>query len=385
MEKEFGLVLAGGGMRGAYQVGVWKALKEMNIKVKAVVGASIGAINGALMVQDDLEKMEELYNNIKLENIMNLNRKINTEKNIFDIVNIVNIAADFTEQKGIDNTPLREVIDKYIDEEKVYNSEIDFGLITYSVQNKKSLELFKSQIPKEKLKDYLMASSCFPIFKPQAINGEEYYDGGFYDNVPINMLIEQGYENIIVADIYGPGLSKKMLPNDAYVKIISPRENLGGMFEFNREKIQTNIKLGYLDTLKSFNKLQGHIYYFRAEEFSKMLEIFNLQTIYGLEYAAEIYKMDKYKIYTFEEFINELNQKHLEAEKLYNEIKDSNFKKIFGFKDANKLFDKGLGLCLVKDFYLERPVAKISNYMRHYVKDYLYAIKALIEIQEYLN
>ena len=46
-----------------------------------------------------------------------------------------------------------------------------------------------------------MASSCFPIFKPQAINGEEYYDGGFYDNVPINMLIEQGYENIIVADI----------------------------------------------------------------------------------------------------------------------------------------------------------------------------------------
>lgn len=385
MEKEYGLVLAGGGMKGAYQVGVWKALKEMNIKVKGIVGASIGAINGALMIQDDLEAMEELYSNIKLEDIMKLNRKINSEKNIFDIVNIVNIAADFTEQKGIDNTPLREVIDKYVNIEKLYESNIDFGLITYSVKNKKALELFKSQMPKEKVKDYLMASSCFPIFKPQDIDGEEYYDGGFYDNVPINMLIEQGYENIIVADVYGPGISKKMISKDAYIKVISPRESLGGMFEFNREKIKTNIQLGYLDTLKSFNKLQGHIYYFRAEEFTKMLEIFNLQTIYGLEYAAEIYKMDKYKIYTFEEFLKELNEKHAEAEKLYNEIKESHFKKIFRFKDANKLFDKGLGICLVKDFYIERPVAKISNYMKHYVKDYLYAIKALIEMQNYLG
>lgn len=385
MKKEYGLVLAGGGTKGAYQIGVWKALKEMDIKIKAVVGASIGAMNGAMMVQGDIEKMEELYNNIKLEDIMKLNRKIDTEKNIFDIVNIVNIAADFTEQKGIDNTPLRDLVDNYIDIEKLYNSEIDFGLVAYSVKNKTSLEKFKSQIPKEKLKDYIMASACFPIFKPQEIDGEEYYDGGLYDNVPINMLLEQGYENIIVADIYGPGVSKKMISKDAYVKVISPKENLGGMFEFNKEKIKLNIQLGYLDTLRSFNKLQGHMYYFKSDEFSKMLEIFNLQTIYGLEYAADIYKMDKYKIYTFEEFINELNQKHSEAEKLYTEIKESHFKKIFGFKDANKLFDKGLGICVVKDFYIERPVAKISNYMKHYVKDYLYAIKALIEMQNYLR
>lgn len=47
-EKEYGLVLAGGGTKGAYEVGVWKALKEMNINITAVVGASIGALNGAL-------------------------------------------------------------------------------------------------------------------------------------------------------------------------------------------------------------------------------------------------------------------------------------------------------------------------------------------------
>ena len=48
---EYGLVLAGGGVRGAYQIGVWKALKELKIKVSAVSGVSIGAVNGALFVQ----------------------------------------------------------------------------------------------------------------------------------------------------------------------------------------------------------------------------------------------------------------------------------------------------------------------------------------------
>ena len=47
---EYGLVLAGGGVRGAYQIGVWKALKELKIKVSVVSGVSIGAVNGALFV-----------------------------------------------------------------------------------------------------------------------------------------------------------------------------------------------------------------------------------------------------------------------------------------------------------------------------------------------
>ena len=63
-EKEYGLVLAGGGTKGAYQVGVYKALKGMKINVKAVVGTSIGALNGALVLQDDLEKMLNLYGSI---------------------------------------------------------------------------------------------------------------------------------------------------------------------------------------------------------------------------------------------------------------------------------------------------------------------------------
>ena len=381
-KREYGLVLAGGGTRGAYQVGVWKALKEINIDIKAIVGTSIGALNGALFLQDDYATTVKMYENIKINNIMKV-EGINANKNIFDLSNIFNLAADYKKQKGIDNTPLREMIKQYVDMDKLYNSEIDFGLVTYSVKSKTPLQKFKNEIPKEKMEDYLLASSCFPIFKPQVIDGEEYFDGGFYDNMPSNMLINKGYKNIIIVDIAGLGFSKKLVNKDSYVKVISPSEDLGGTFEFNHEKIINNIKMGYLDTLRSFNKLQGHIFYFKPEEFSKMLEIFNLQTIYGLEYAAQMYKMYKYREYTFEEFVKELYERHIEAERRYNKMKKISLIQIG--KKLNRLFDNGLGICIAKDLYMDRPASKISNYLFNFVKDYIVSAKAIIELKNYIE
>ena len=381
-EKEFGLVLAGGGTKGAYQVGAWKALCEIGVNIKAIAGASIGALNGALFLQDEFMETVKMYENIKIDNIMKV-EGVNADKNIFDLSNIFNLAADYTKQKGIDNAPLREMIKKYIDMDKLYNSKIDFGLVTYSVKNKTPLQVFKNDIPKEQMEDYLLASSCFPIFKPQILNGEEYFDGGLYDNIPSNMLIEKGYKNIIIIDIAGVGFSKKSISKDLYIKVISPSEDLGGTFEFNHERIINNIKLGYLDTMRSFNKLQGHIYYFKPEEFAKMLEVFNLQTIYGLEYAAQMYKIYKYREYTFEEFIEEVNKKQLEAEKTYENIKNTDIIQIG--KKLNKLFDKGLGICIAKDLYLDRPVSKVSNYLFNFVKDYIVAAKAIIELKNYIK
>jgi len=380
--KEFGLVLSGGGTRGAFQLGVWKALKELQINIKGIAGTSIGALNGALFLQDDFNKIVKLYETIKIDNIMKI-EGVNVNKNIFNLSNIFNLAADYKKQKGIDNTPLKEMIKQYIDMDKLYSSDIDFGLVAYSVKNKIPLQKFKNEIPKEQMGDYLLATSCFPIFKPQVLDGEEYFDGGLYDNAPANMLIEKGYKNIIIVDIAGIGFSKKTVNKDVYVRVISPSEDLGGTFEFNHEKIINNMKMGYLDTMRSFNKLQGHIYYFKPEEFSKMLENFNLQTIYGLEFAAEMYKMYKYREYTFEEFITELNKRHAEAEQTFEKIKKENLIQIG--KRLNKLFDKGLGICIAKELYMDRPVSKVSNYLFNFVQDYILAAKALIELKNYLG
>lgn len=381
-EKEYGLVLAGGGTKGAFQVGAWKTLEEIGVNLKAVVGTSIGALNGALFLQGNFIETVRLYENIKINNIMNVQR-IDANKNIFDLSNIFNLASDYTKQKGIDNTPLRELIKKYVDIDRLYESDVDFGLVTYSVKNRTPLQVFKNEIPKEQMEDYLLASACFPIFKPQIINGEEYFDGGLYDNIPSNMLIEKGCKDIIIIDIAGVGLSKKSISKDLYVKVISPSEDLGGTFEFNHERIVNNIKLGYFDTMRAFNKMQGHIFYFKPEEFAKMLEVFNLQTIYGLEYAGQMYKMYRYREYTFEEFIQELNKRHLEAENIYQKAKDANLIQIG--KNFSKLFDKGLGICIAKDLYLDRPASKISGHLFHFLKDYVVSAKAILELKNYLG
>src|SRR5690606_21133320 len=59
--EKFGLVLSGGGARGAYQIGVWKAMHELGLdrRVKAVAGTSVGAINTALFLQGDVDRAVE--------------------------------------------------------------------------------------------------------------------------------------------------------------------------------------------------------------------------------------------------------------------------------------------------------------------------------------
>lgn len=385
-EKEYGLVLAGGGTKGAYQVGVYKALKGMKINVKAVVGTSIGALNGALVLQDDLEKMLDLYGSIKLNDILSIDSKIDETKDIFSLKNIAKITKEYIEKRGISNDALRKTIEKYIDVDKIYNSDVDFGMITFSTKNK-GVELFKKDIPKEKMVDFLLASSCFPIFKSQNIDGEHFFDGGLYDNMPINMLIKKGYKNIIVVDVTGMGLKRKNASKNVYIKMIKPNEKVGGTFDFNKQQMKKNIELGYLDTLKSFNKVQGFNFYFKPNEFNKMLELFSLKTIFGLECAAKIYGIDKYKIYEKDEFLEKLMIEYKKELNNYKTIKKSlnirknNIKNIFSnSRSVLKLINKGIGITLFMDFIEQNSLFEEKILVRATFKEYIQSAKSMIEL-----
>ena len=385
-EKEYGLVLAGGGTKGAYQVGVYKALKGMKINVKAVVGTSIGALNGALVLQDDLEKMLDLYGSIKLNDILSIDSKIDETKDIFSLKNIAKITKEYIEKRGISNDALRKTIEKYIDVDKIYNSDVDFGMITFSTKNK-GVELFKKDIPKEKMVDFLLASSCFPIFKSQNIDGEHFFDGGLYDNMPINMLIKKGYKNIIVVDVTGMGLKRKNASKNVYIKMIKPNEKVGGTFDFNKQQMKKNIELGYLDTLKSFNKVQGFNFYFKPSEFNKMLELFSLKTIFGLECAAKIYGIDKYKIYEKDEFLEKLMIEYKKELNSYKTIKKSlnirknNIKNIFSnSRSVLKLINKGIGITLFMDFIEQNSLFEEKILVRATFKEYIQSAKSMIEL-----
>ena len=64
------IVLAGGGSRGAYQIGVWKALREMGIDYQLVTGTSVGALNGVLMVQQEYDKALAVWENISSQQVL---------------------------------------------------------------------------------------------------------------------------------------------------------------------------------------------------------------------------------------------------------------------------------------------------------------------------
>lgn len=382
MDQNYCLILAGGGTRGAYQVGAWKALKELGITISAVAGTSIGAINAAFIVQGDFGKLEQLYSDIDISDVIETNAEIGENRNLFKLDNIVKVARDFVKQKGFNNEPLKELLEQNLDIDAIYRSEMDFGMVTYSVKNHKPLEIFRENILPEEFVRYLLASACFPIYKAQKIGEDKFMDGGLYDNMPINMMIKKGYNRFIVVDISGPGLKKGLVKKGVYIKLIRSDESLGGVFEFNKDRLQKNMKLGYLDTMKAFCALQGHRYYFRTEDFTGLLSRFTLQTIEGLEFAAQIYHMDRYRIYDTQSFLTELLERHRKATEQYKAVKKPAgiTRVIKEYAKIRSLISDDLVLCFFIDKIADDPIFRGIGENLPF-SDYIAAARAVIELE----
>ncbi len=388
MKNTYGLVLSGGGTKGAYEIGAWKAMQELKVPVGAICGTSIGALNGALLLQTDVEKVIDLYKNIRMENIFTMPKNINPRKNIFDINNIQALTWEMVSQGGLDNAPLRKLIEENIDLEKLYTSPIDFGIVTYAVNKIEPIVMFKDQIPQNKMVDYLLASACFPIFKNQIIDDKAFVDGGVYDNMPINPLTDRGYRRIISIDVAGVGLLRPIQKaGHVYVKTIRCSEDLGGTFEFNPDLIDKNIKLGYLDTMRIFQQLYGHRYYFKLDDFQYLMSNFDLNTIAGLESAAEMYKINRYRIISAEDFLNELMNKHHIATMQFEAIKEKGLTSPL-LKDIRKLkqlVDEGLGVVWFEKMLETQPSFKDNSVLSKVFGDYMQAAAAMIELQNHFN
>ena len=377
MNKEYAIVFAGGGTKGSYQVGVIKALKELKIKIVAVSGASIGSINGALLVQGDEDKLESIYGNIRMQDVLKISdkRKI-TDDNIFNPKNAIKLLEEYISSKGISNEPLRKILEDNINLDKIYNSKIDFGFITYDTKKKKGVELYKEKIPRDKMIDYLLASSCFPIFKPQKIGNNEYLDGGLSNNMPISLLLDKGYKNIILIDVMGIGVIRRNTSKDTTFKVIKPDEETIGLFDFNHANIVKSITLGYLDTLKAFHKLVGNYYYFPKEEYFKLLNDFTLKEINGLESAAQVYKMDRYKKYSAIDFLEELQSNYDKELKNYNKLK----KDVTSITNIKDILSSGYAFALIEDVMNNYPTM-LSTYKGLFSK-YIDASSALYTLSK---
>ncbi len=262
-----GLVLAGGGVKGSYQIGAYLAFKKCGIKVSGVAGTSIGAFNGAMIASG---KEKELYNfwfNCNVGELLGLNSKfvdsVNSNQKFKELVYGIEQMTLIVKKKGIDNVNLKKALDEMIDEEAIFSSPMDYGLVTVRVNDLKPLYLFKEDMKKGKLSEYILASCNLPIFKTTKLIDNKYYiDGGFYDNNPINMLLNKGYDKVYSVEIQGVGFSRKVQDEHKVIRI-TPSRHLGSTLNVNTSKIKENIKLGYYDTLKILKNYDGYNYIFK--------------------------------------------------------------------------------------------------------------------------
>ena len=283
LNPEYGVVLEGGGARGAYQVGAWKALEEAGVKIKALSGASVGSLNAALICMHDLEGALNLWTNLKFSQVMNTDdEKMQKLLHLnLPIVDTVQEVFRHVTNRGIDVTPLRNLIDSLLDEDKIRQSDRELYITILDIKKYKRLDVDCKTLPEGEIKNYLLGSAYFPLFKNVELNGNRFMDGGLVDNVPIDSLISRGYKDILVIRIYGIGFDKKVkIPDDVRVQTIAPQDkNLGNILDFESTNATRLIERGYLDACRFLYGLGGQDYCYvkpAIGELTALKRIFNL-------------------------------------------------------------------------------------------------------------
>ena len=380
LTKKYGLVLDGGGARGAYQIGAWKALKEAGVKISAVAGTSVGALNGALICMDDLEKAEKIWSEMEFSRVMSVDddwmrQFFQGEQKLGDI--LAELGRVFRDG-GVDAAPLRKLIHENVDEEKIRGCGKEFFIVTFSLTDMKELELSVSDIPEGRLEDFLLASAYLVGFKNEPMeDGKRYIDGGIFNNVPADVLVEKGYTDLIEIRIYGPGREPRVsLPEDGEMYQIGPRVKLGSIIEFDRERSRQNMKIGYYDAKRMLYGLEGIIYYIEQEHLDawyerRMRDLTELEKralaivlklpVSGtdkelymgmLEAAAKFLRIPKYRIYKVDELRETVMERYERLRVIAPETRAlPGFMEIFMKIERDRIMDlKGRNFLTLKDF-----------------------------------
>ncbi len=180
------LILSGGGARGAFQIGVWKYLKERNWTPDLVCGTSVGAINavaiGAGMPLDRLFEIWTSYHRPMIYRFRMLRF-------------LANLLLGRPLKPVMDTGPLRKMVSRHLDIDALRKNRMDVIITAVNLLTAR-LHLFNQHVIDI---DHVMASSAVPIVFPwQLIDGEPYWDGGVMANSPLFPALESGADEIIV-------------------------------------------------------------------------------------------------------------------------------------------------------------------------------------------
>jgi NTE family protein len=182
------LVLPGGGGRGAYQVGVVKALYEHGIRFDYAFGTSIGGLNATMIGQQEVERLEDLWGHMRAHDIY----RIPSASQIGRLVLGRNLGL-------LDTSPLEELLRRECDLHRLKSSPMKVGWCTTDLCSLQTNLITIDDIAStNELVDVLMATSALPIaFPPRHLHGTGLWmDGGLVRNTPLQAALDCGADEI---------------------------------------------------------------------------------------------------------------------------------------------------------------------------------------------
>lgn len=241
-KRKIGLVLAGGGGKGSYQLGVWKYLSEIGLikKISVISGSSVGALNAILLSLCDFDTAVDIWTNQLEDNILDFKSTTKRAGAIFSREGLYKIMnqLDFSKLPGL--------------KKKIFATCLN-------TDTKKAESFCLNDYDEETVKQLLCATSAIPlVFQGENIFGSHYIDGGWGDEVPIKPLLDEGCTDAIVvnlkrsyhADYSGLGIN---------TVVIHPTVNLGdnwfGILDFSASGAHRRMNKGYDDCRRRFAPL----------------------------------------------------------------------------------------------------------------------------------
>lgn len=275
-----GLVLSGGGGKGAYEIGVWQALDEYGVtpNISAVSGTSVGALNAALFAQGSLDSALQVWETISPEAVMTLNKTsayqnfVSSTSDLFDGTRFSGVPQSihrwiikrYADQGILSKEGLSHLIDETIEPGQIHLWEGPIYVAAYNTSSL-SLQYFNLKINSSlaEIKERLLASASIPvIFGKTYIDGKLYWDGGIPivgDNTPVKPLYDDGYRTLIVVHLSREEpVDHSKYPGCNIIEIM-PQEDLGGIvsgtMNFKPEIARMNVQRGFDDAVQVLEPL----------------------------------------------------------------------------------------------------------------------------------
>ena len=277
--KGVGLVLSGGGGKGAYEIGVWRALDEYGVSpnISAVSGTSVGALNAALFAQRDRAHAEQVWSNISPDAVLTLQsipyyvrflggipQYFRSTLGTAFLSRVFNWFSGLVKDQGFfSKKGLAGLIEQNVDFQKIraFTGPIYAAAFNVDRMRLEYFDLRDSDLA-QNLRDRLLASASIPVvFGKTYADGHLYWDGGLPeigDNTPVQPLYDSGYRNIVVVHLSREmPVDQSRFPGCNIIEIM-PQEDMGGIggtLNFSADRANENMKRGYHDAVRVLEPL----------------------------------------------------------------------------------------------------------------------------------